>query len=182
MEWFCTTSFRSDVFQMGLLSALEQFLCSAPPPPPLHTTHTYTHTHHRFFSSLYSHAERMKKKEWKRSWYLWQSWGQYQLCLIAEVFDLINDTGLHCEPNHKQIKKVGDVKDAEGKSAALLSPFRVDSLQREGIFSTYSLICSPIARLASGYISTPSRGSRYLPRFHFLPAPLSPTAVSVKLL
>ena len=53
-------------------------------------------------------------------------------------------------------KKVGDVKDAEGKSAALLSPFRVDSLQREGIFSTYSLICSPIACLVSGYTGTPS--------------------------
>lgn len=27
MEWFCTTSFLLDVFQMGLLYALEQFLC-----------------------------------------------------------------------------------------------------------------------------------------------------------
>lgn len=60
MEWFCTTSFRSDVFQMGLLSALEQFLCSRPPPSK--RTHTQTHTPSSF-SSLYSHAEQQGEKK-----------------------------------------------------------------------------------------------------------------------
>lgn len=69
--------------------------------------HTHTHTLHIFFIPLFPcRAAEKKKTEWKRSWCLWQSRGPHQLCLIAEVFDLINDTGLHCEPNRTQIKKL----------------------------------------------------------------------------
>ena len=63
MEWFCTTSFRSDVFQMGLLSALQQFLCN-PPHPTLHThTHAQTHTYHRLFHPFIPMLSRKRKKK-----------------------------------------------------------------------------------------------------------------------
>lgn len=99
---------------------------AAPPPQ----THAHHHLFHPFIPML---RGRRKKKEWKRSWYLWQSWGPHRLCLIAEVFDLINDTGLCCEPNRTQIKTLVMLKMLRVKGQLFHS--LLDDI------STYSLIC-----------------------------------------
>lgn len=89
MEWFCTTSFRSDIFQMGLLSALEQFY-KAPYYPAF--THPHTHTHDpSSILSFYSHFAQKRKSKTAKEDVI----SKAELkATSTKVFDLINDTGL----------------------------------------------------------------------------------------
>lgn len=166
MEWFCTTSFRSDVFQMGLLSALEQFLCSSiSPPPPM--THTYTHTI-SFFILLFPF---WKKKGVKEELITLAEFRTHHQCLRAEVFDLIHNASLHCELNRTQIKKLAMLK-ISGVRGQLFHPLlHLAPYNRSRFFNIFFhfVTTGRLVRTTPALLVSVPAGV-----FYFLPASLPP--------
>lgn len=122
--------------------------------PPTHTRSS--------FSSFYSRAE---KKGVKEELITLAEFRTHQLCLIAEVFDLINDTSLHCELNLTQIKKLVMLKIRGVRGQLFHSLFELMPYNERGFFNIFSHFVT-IPRLVSSCNSTLSiSGSWYLVHF-----------------
>lgn len=128
---------------------------------------THTHTWSSF-SSFYSRAEGKKNKEEEPI--TLAEFRTYQLCLI-EFFDLINDTSLHCERNHTQIKKLVMLKISGVRGQLFHSLSELMPMTRDD-FANISSHCVTIAQLVSSCTFSFS-GSWYLVLFTSCP-PLYP--------
>lgn len=145
---------------------LSSFYAAASAPHPPWLTHTHTHTI-IFFILLFP----FWKKGVKEELITLAEFRTHHQCLIAEVFDLVNNTSLYCELNRTQIKKLAMLKISGVRGQPFHSLLELMPYNGNG-FSTYSLILSPSEDLWGAapalFVSVPAG------LFYFLPASLPP--------